>query len=209
MQWPTQRQDVSQPTTHPEHRRCIPNGHLQRYNDDTRLTHRGHTRPMAVQGSHVMGSQAHGTPLDNPRNTPSNTSPEPQPTTHTQGNKQQTDSEELSPWPAILAGTTASSTAHTEKTVTTRPHPIYPQATEDVRCHGAAARRFCSRHENREDFWSRTRSTLADTCTFRKDPRRDESPRRTPAVGRRDEMLAPRVLLTRTCRPSPRTLYAL
>ncbi len=38
----------------------------------------------------------------------------------------------LTPWPAILAETTASSTAHTEKTVTTGPQPTYPQPTENL-----------------------------------------------------------------------------
>ncbi len=53
-------------------------------------------------------------------------SPQPKPTTHTQRKEQQTDRKVLIPWLAILTGTTASSTAHTEKTVTTGPKPTYP-----------------------------------------------------------------------------------
>ncbi len=52
--------------------------------------------------------------------------------THTQRKEQRTDRKVLTPWPAILIVTTASSTAHTEKTVTTGPQPIYPQPTEDL-----------------------------------------------------------------------------
>ncbi len=66
-------ESVLQPTTQPGHRRRILYGHLRRYNNNTGLTHRGHTRPMVVPGS-----QTNRTPLDNPMNT-SNTSPKNQP----------------------------------------------------------------------------------------------------------------------------------
>ena len=52
-----------------------------------------------------------------------------------QPNEQQTERQTAKNCPlglAILAETTAISTAHTDKTVTTGPQPMYPQPTEDV-----------------------------------------------------------------------------